>query len=100
MNLRIIEGTFSVCKLNAGNSIPDWVFSSSFYSISRSSEELSIVCEQKSIPKEIKAEKGWSLIKVQGPLDFGLTGILASLANPLAAAGVSIFAISTFDTDY
>jgi hypothetical protein len=58
------------------------------------------VCEQKNVPGDVKVESDWRAIKVSGPLDFALTGILASIANPLAAAKISIFAISTFDTDY
>ena len=80
--------------------LPDWVFQSPFYSISRSVDELSVVCEEKFVPEDIKAENAWSLIKVEGPLDFSLTGILASLATPLAENDISLFAISTFDTDY
>lgn len=81
--------------------VPDWVWSSRFYSVSRTDEELSLVCESQLIPPEkYKAERGWRCLKVQGPLDFALTGVLSSLAAPLAAAKISLFAISTFDTDY
>lgn len=101
MNLKVIEGHFSVCRLNADSPFPDWALLSSFYSISKSADELSVVCESKYVSdKDIKEESGWSLIKVIGPLDFSLTGILASLANPLAEAELSLFAISTFETDY
>ena len=58
------------------------------------------MCKQSDVPEGVKCEKGWRCLKVEGPLDFGLTGILASLAQPLAEAKISIFAISTFDTDY
>ncbi len=100
MNLKIIEGSFSICRLKFDSHLPEWIFLSSFYSITKTSDELSVVCESIYIPKDVLAEKDWCLIKVKGPLDFSLTGILASLANPLALAKVSIFAISTFDTDY
>ncbi len=100
MNLQIVEGSFSICRLNIESPNPVWALSGVFYSITKTSDELSIVCESKNIPNDIKAEIGWGLIKVQGPLDFGLSGILASLANPLAVEKISIFAISTFDTDY
>jgi hypothetical protein len=69
-------------------------------SITRTREELSIVCAQQAIPEGITAHGGFCCLKVQGPLDFTLVGILASLALPLAQAGISIFAISTYDTDY
>jgi len=69
-------------------------------SIVRTEDELSIVCEQHLVPAQIKAERNWRAFKVQGPLEFTQVGVLAALAQPLAQAGVSIFAISTFDTDY
>jgi hypothetical protein len=71
-----------------------------FLSITRTRDELSIVCESSRIPAGIDAEFGWRCIKVDGPLDFSLVGVLSSLAEPLARAGIPIFAISTFDTDY
>jgi hypothetical protein len=69
-------------------------------SITRTREELSIVCAEAAVPMGTKAERGFRLLRLQGTLDFSLTGILASIAVPLAAAKVSIFAISTYDTDY
>ena len=81
MNLRIIDGTYSVCRMEPSCSVPAWVYQSSFYSISKSVDELSMVCEKKLVPEDIKAEKNWGLIKVEGPLDFSLTGILSSLAK-------------------
>lgn len=71
-----------------------------FVSITRTHEELSGVCEESSLPVNVAAQRGRRLLGVKGPLDFALTGILASLAGPLAEAGVSIFSISTYDTDY
>lgn len=100
MRLKVIDGSYSVLKLEPTAPIPESVLQSQFYSISKTSDELSIVCEASKAPNDVKIEKGWSLIKVIGPLDFSLTGILASMASPLAKAKVSIFAISTFDTDY
>ncbi len=72
----------------------------SFVSITRTAEELSIVCPQRQVPAEIEREEGWRGMKIKGPLDFSLTGVLASLSTPLAQEGISIFAISTYDTDY
>jgi hypothetical protein len=100
MNIKIIERDFSVCRLSPDSIIPDWALKSSFFSISRTSTELSIVCEMSLVPKNVKVEAGWRILKVEGTLDFGLTGILASIANPLAKAQISIFAVSTFVTDY
>jgi len=93
-------GLFAVCRLDATEAIPDWATLASFYSVTRTSDELSVVCSQARVPAEVRCEKGWRGLKVEGPLDFGLVGVLASIAARLAAAGVSIFALGTFDTDY
>ena len=68
--------------------------------MTRTASELSIVCPDASVPAAVTAHRGWRAIAVDGTLDFALTGVLASLASPLASAGVSIFAVSTYDTDY
>jgi len=68
--------------------------------VSRTPEELSIVCEEDHIPSGVHAERGFAGLKVVGPLDFSAVGVLAALTAPLAAAGISLFSISTFDTDY
>lgn len=78
----------------------DWAIRSDFWSITRTPEELSLVLPEENVPDGILAERGWSALQVQGPLDFSLTGILASLTAPLADAGISVFALSTYDTDY
>ena len=111
---------FAVCRLSNEDPTPDWVVSAlrstaprtlqtggtSFLSITRTREELSIVCPQQFVDitnpnlSSITVERDWAMLKVEGPLDFGLTGILASLAVVLAQASISIFAISTYDTDY
>ena len=100
MKLQIIPGSYSILQLPACAPIPDWVYASSFCSITKTSDELSIVCEGANNSFQGKTEDNWALIKIAGPLDFSLTGILSSLANPLAQNGISLFAISTFDTDY
>lgn len=100
MMLTVLADTFSVCQLKPGDKIPSWVDLKSFWSLTKTGEEFSIVARQANIPDDVKSEKDWKVLKVQGPLDFGLTGVLASIANPLAAEKISIFALSTFDTDY
>lgn len=90
----------AVCRLVSGAPIPLWATNDSFFSITKTDDELSIVCSENNVPKNIKSEKDWRAIKVEGPLDFSLTGILSSLVSPLAEAKISIFAISTYDTDY
>lgn len=98
--MRVLKGDFAVCRLDNTEMIPDWSKNSEFFSITKTSEELSIVCSQDNIPKDIKCEKHWRVIKIEGPLDFSLIGILASISTTLARKGISIFAISTYDTDY
>ena len=71
-----------------------------FVSITRTSDELSIVCAERDVPLGVKVDRGWRALKIEGPLDLSLTGVLASIAVPLAEAKINIFAISTFDTDY
>jgi hypothetical protein len=74
--------------------------STSIWSLTRTEAELSLVCAAQLAPQDAVVENGWSALVVDGPLDFGLTGILASIAGPLADAQISIFALSTYDTDY
>ncbi|MGG4492405.1 ACT domain-containing protein [Brevibacillus reuszeri] len=102
MNLTILDTPFSVVKFPQAHDIPSWATKSEFFSITRTKEELSVVCESANVPADISedAEHEWKCLKVEGVLDFALTGILSSLANPLADNGISIFAISTFNTDY
>ncbi len=71
-----------------------------FFSITRTANELSIVCEGERVPAGVQAELDWATIQLQGPFPFEVTGVLAAILNPLAAEGIGIFAISTFDTDY
>ncbi len=85
------------------DAIPSWALNANIFSIMRTDEELSIVCPSNSLPDNDyfkNIEPDWQCIKIEGVLDFGLTGILASLANPLAENKISIFALSTFNTDY
>lgn len=99
LTLSILTDPFGICRLPQEQPLPDWA-TGSFLSITRTADELSIVCPQTTIPDGVRCEPDWRCLKVEGPLDFSLTGILAQLAVPLAQAAISIFAISTFDTDY
>lgn len=100
LSLVVLEPIFAVCRLSAAEAVPDWAYLGSFSSVSRTPRELSIVCEQDNVPSEVRAEVGWRCLMVEGPLAFTEVGILASLTAPLAAAGVSVFAVSTYDTDF
>ncbi|WP_299426208.1 ACT domain-containing protein [uncultured Meiothermus sp.] len=99
-DLHLLEDQYAICQLEASSLIPAWAMGEGFLRISRSEEEVSVVCHQNRVPPEIKAERGWRCIRWVGRFDFGLPGILASVLNPLARAGVGIFAVSTYNTDY
>lgn len=96
----VLRNSFGVCRFGPKALVPAWVDHGSFWSVSRTPEELSIVCEEDHMPSGIHAERGFSCLKVVGPMDFATVGVLAVLTAPLAAAGISLFSISTFDTDY
>ncbi len=98
--MKVLKEKFGVCRLDNTALIPDWSRNNEFFSITKTSDELSIVCSQNNIPNDIKFEKDWRILKVEGPLDFSLIGILASISSTLSEKGISIFAISTYDTDY
>lgn len=98
--LSVLRVRLAVCRLPAEAAWPDWAMEGTLLALVRTPQEVSIVCEERYVPPEVKAERGWRALRVEGPLDFSLVGILASITAPLAAAGVSIFALSTFDTDY
>jgi hypothetical protein len=89
-----------ICRLDPADPVPAWATESSFVSITQTPEELSIVCAQVVVPDMVHCVGDWRCLRVAGQLDFSLVGVLASVVTPLAAAGISVFAISTFDTDY
>jgi hypothetical protein len=90
----------AVARLGPDSAIPRWIVGSAFLALVRTADELSIVCESRLVPPSARAEGPFVALKVRGPLDFALTGVLAALAVPLAEEGVPVFAVSTFDTDY
>ena len=96
--LTLLPDRLAVCRLEQDAPLPVWAVGA-VTSITRTPDELSVVCPEDTVPGGIRAECGFRCLTVAGPLDFALTGVLASLASPLAAAGVSIFVVSTFDTD-
>ena len=100
LDLVVLPGLLAVCRLPAGCPPPPWRVGDTLTSVTHSADETSIVCDASAVPPGVTVESGWCAIKVAGPLDLGLTGVLLSVAQPLADAGVSIFALSTYDTDY
>jgi len=100
LDITVLKNVFSICRFDSTHSIPNWALDSEFYSISKTNEELSVVCSSKLVPQNVAAEIDYCCLKVLGPLDFSLTGITAKLSNPLSEAGIPIFVIATHDTDY
>lgn len=99
----IRPGAYVVAKLDPGAPVPPGLLSpgsAGFVSVTRTTEELSVICLEGQAPAGAVVEAGWRLLTVRGPLAFTLTGIMAALANELAAAGISLVALSTFDTDH
>ena len=100
LTLLILPDSLAICRLDPAEDVPEWAMIGEFVSITHTADELSIVCAEENVPSDVKADREWRALKVEGPFDLALTGILASLADPLATAQINIFAISTFDTDY
>jgi hypothetical protein len=95
-----LPGKFAVCRLASDAAIPPWAFAAEFFSITRTAEELSILVPQHSAPEGVHCERDWRCLRVAGTVAFAVIGLLAGLIAPLAEAGISVFAVSTFDTDY
>lgn len=100
LRLTVMAGDYAVCRLPADAPLPSWALTGAFYSVTRTMQELSVVVMETSVPPDVAAERGWAILQVAGPLDFALTGVLASLIAPLAQAAIPVFVLSTYDTDY
>ncbi len=100
LTLDVLPERFAVVRLAADAAVPAWARGGYLVSVTRTADELSIVCPEAAVPADLPAQRGFRGLRVRGPLDFSAVGVLASLAGPLAAAGVSLFALSTYDTDY
>ncbi|HEX6373313.1 MAG TPA: ACT domain-containing protein [Longimicrobium sp.] len=98
--LSLLPETLAVCRLAPDAEVPAWAWTGEPASVTRTRDELSIICRMDAVPRGIRAEGGWRCLEVEGPLAFELTGVLAALTAPLAAAGIALFAVSTYDTDY
>jgi hypothetical protein len=100
--LRLLDGELAILHLQSDAAIPSWLSFSAkpLVSVTRTADELSIVCPSNDVPGGVACEAGWRAFRVQGKQDFSAVGILSSILSPLATASISIFSISTFDTDY
>jgi hypothetical protein len=101
LTIAIYPKMYAVCQLKRDATVPTWAAEGpEFVSITRTTAELSIVCQQDLLPGDVRAEKNRRLMRIEGKLGFELTGVLASVTAPLSKAELSIFAMSTYDTDY
>jgi uncharacterized protein len=99
--LMALPGNYSICKFQTDSILPDWIYQSDFYSITRTSDELSVVTSPNDIASDdIPCSKDWRILKVIGPLDFSLVGVIADISVILKDIDISIFTVSTYDTDY
>ncbi|NYJ01514.1 hypothetical protein HNR19_002212 [Nocardioides thalensis] len=92
--------TLAVVRLGPGTEIPAWAESSSIFSVTATATETSVVCASRSVPTKSRHQRPFTAFCVEGPLDFSETGVLVSLLAPLAEDGISVFTLSTFDTDW
>ena len=100
LKFRQFPGTYAIVRVAPDAPIPDWVAKGDFTSITRTADELSIVCPTENLPPDVQSSHRWICFKLEGPFPFSLTGVLLSFIQPLSENGIPIFAISTFDTDY
>ena len=99
MKLHVVEGRYAVARLDRDDAIPNWI-RGRFVAITRTPDELSIVCDDDAVPADVRAERGWRCLAVDGPIPFETIGVAATITNALANAGISVFFVSTHDTDY
>jgi len=95
-----LKGPYAIVRLAGDAAIPEWATKGNFTSITRTPDELSIVCLAENLPREIHSSHRWQCFRLEGPFPFSQTGVLQSFIAPLSSGGIPIFAISTFDTDY
>lgn len=100
LKLKKLDVRMAVCRLEPSSGVPGWATGAEFFSVMRTTDELSVVCPEEDVHDGVRSEVGWIVLALEGPFEFSEVGVLASVAAPLAEAGVSIFALSTYDTDY
>jgi uncharacterized protein len=100
LKFRALPGRYAIVRLAPGAPVPDWAVAGDFTSLSRTAEELSIVCPIENLPARVETAHRWICLKLEGRFAFSLTGVLLSFLEPLSSSGIPIFAVSTYDTDY
>lgn len=105
LKLSVLAETFCICRLERDTALPPDIYGLDFFSVTRTSDELSVVVSEEALsreelPAEAEVEGGWACLKVEGPLELSMVGVLAALSEALAESGVPLFAVSTYETDY
>jgi hypothetical protein len=100
LKFRMLADIYAIVRFAPDAAVPEWAAKGKFYSITRTSEEISIVCPAENVPADTRPSLRWVCLKLEGPFPFSQTGVLLSFIEPLSSNGVPIFAISTYDTDY
>jgi hypothetical protein len=100
LKFRWLRGYYVIVRLAADAAVPEWATKGEFTSITRTADELSVVCLAENLPADVQSSHRWTCLKLEGPFAFELTGVLLSFIAPLSENDVPIFAVSTFDTDY
>jgi hypothetical protein len=98
--LTLLAERFAISRLTADAAVPDWATRGPFFSVTRTGDEVSVVTEVSQVPLGVQSQAGWRILRVHGPFVLSEIGVLSALAAPLAEAKISLFAVSTFDTDY
>jgi uncharacterized protein len=100
VRLRLLPETLAICRLDSDADIPSWLPRRGLSAVLRTAEELAIYAAEDVVPQDVQAARGWRALELMGPFDFSETGVIASVAGPLAEAGISISILATYDTDY
>ncbi|MFC1633924.1 ACT domain-containing protein [Planctomycetota bacterium] len=100
LRLRVLPKVYAICSFDPDAAFPGWTHRSSILSITKTPKEITLVCEENHVPGECKKSEHWKCIKVEGRFDLDAVGVLASIAGPLAQNKISLYVISTYDTDY
>jgi uncharacterized protein len=100
LKFRQLPGLYAIVRLAPDANVPDWAAKGDFNSVTRTADELSVVCPVDNVPTEVDPSPRWMCLKLEGPFPFSQTGVLLSFVEPLSENGIPIFAISTYDTDY
>lgn len=100
MRLVVLKKTYAIASLAPDERVPEWASDDEFASVTNTGDELSIVVPQDRVPTDVIVDRDWRCLKLEGPLDLALAGVLAAILMPLADAGIAVFPVATYQTDY